>query len=282
MIVFKKNKALQSHIKKLKDKGLKVGFVPTMGALHRGHTSIIERSVAENEITVCSIFVNPTQFNDKKDFEKYPITIEADIQKLEAAGCNILFMPSADEIYPSDFEKKHFELGYLETILEGTHRPGHFQGVAMVVKRLLEIVQPEVLYLGKKDLQQCKVLQYMAITEKLPVAIREADTLREESGLAMSSRNQRLSETDKEKATAIYKSMVFIKENINTKTISELQTQAESMLAEAGFDNIDYVAIIDTSTLKEVINVNEHNKISVAVAAFLNGVRLIDNMEVVK
>ena len=280
MIVFKHIQPLQIHLAKLKEQGLTIGFVPTMGALHKGHLSIIQQSLKANDITVCSIFVNPTQFNDKADFEKYPITIESDIKQLVSTGCSILFLPSADEIYPADFDQKqNFNLGYLETILEGAYRAGHFQGVAMVVKRLLEIVQPHELFLGRKDLQQCKVLQHMVYTEKIPVQITEAPTLREASGLAMSSRNQRLTEVDKEKATAIYKSIVFIKANLLKLNIDELKRQAAQMLTDAGFDKIDYIDIIDSETLLPVTAYSSNQKITAIVAAFIGGVRLIDNME---
>lgn len=281
MIVFKLIKPLQDHLAKLKKQGLKLGFVPTMGALHKGHISIMQQSTKANDITVCSIFVNPTQFNDKSDFEKYPVTIESDIKQLVSAGCNILFLPSADEVYPQDFDKKqHFDLGYLETILEGAYRAGHFQGVAMVVKRLLEIVQPHELFLGRKDLQQYKVLQHMVKEYRVPVKITVADTLREENGLAMSSRNQRLSDAEKEKATVIYKAMQFVKANLLKLNIDELKQRASQMILDAGFEKIDYVDIIDSETLLPVTVFSSNQKITAIIAAFIGGVRLIDNMEV--
>jgi pantoate--beta-alanine ligase len=159
MILFKRPDDLIDFIQKKRKSIVKIGFIPTMGALHKGHISLIEKSKSENDITICSIFINPTQFNNPNDFEKYPVTIDADIEKLELNGCDILFMPSVDDIYPENFQKSHFELGYLDSILEGKHRAGHFQGVCMVVKRLLEIVNCDILYLGQKDYQQCMVIK---------------------------------------------------------------------------------------------------------------------------
>ena len=280
MILFKKGIDLRSWIDYQHVAISKIGFVPTMGALHEGHLSLIEASKKENTITICSIFVNPAQFNDSKDFEKYPVTIEKDILLLEKAGCDVLFIPSVKEIYPDGIAiKKHYELGYIETVLDGKFRPGHFQGVSMVVQRLLEIVLPDRLYLGQKDYQQCmvitKLIELIGLKEKIEVVI--CPTLREPNGLAMSSRNMRLSPDEKEKASVIYKSLLMIKEQFRKENPAILKQKAQQMLEEAGLKP-DYIEIIDAKDFS-VVEKWETNKKTVALAAvFINEVRLIDNM----
>src|SRR5690242_16660019 len=203
MILFKKAKALTEHLQKLRNQNVSVGFVPTMGALHNGHISLIKKAKKECDIVVCSVFVNPVQFNNKTDFEKYPVTIEQDILLLEENKTDILFLPSVKEIYPNGTDKlQHFDLDYLENILEGFYRPGHFQGVCNVVHRLLSIVEPNKIFFGQKDYQQTLVAkkiihQFHQQTEMIVEA-----TLREKDGLAMSSRNMRLSNDARKKATA--------------------------------------------------------------------------------
>ncbi|MBC7721974.1 MAG: pantoate--beta-alanine ligase [Pedobacter sp.] len=279
MIVFKKIDGIKKYLKHQKISGLQIGFVPTMGALHQGHLSLIEMSKKSTEITVCSIFVNPTQFNDSRDFEKYPITIENDILLLEKAGCDVLFLPLAEEIYPNGTAlTTAYNLGNLETILEGKFRPNHFQGVCQIVHRLLKIVQPNELFLGQKDYQQCQVIKKMMQLNGIQAELKISNTLRETSGLAMSSRNMRLSEADKQKATAIYESLKFIQKNINTNSIIELKQEATKALLKSGFKKVDYVEICDAINLQP-ITTNEKSSQKIAlVAAFLNDVRLIDNL----
>ena len=285
MILFKKTASLQQWIKA--QRGLtnnkpenQIGFVPTMGALHQGHISLIQQSKTENGITVCSIFVNPAQFNDPKDFEKYPVTIEKDIEMLEAAGCDVLFLPSVSEIYPEGTATaKHYELGFLETVLDGKFRPGHFQGVCRVVERLLQIVKPDQLYLGQKDYQQCmvisKLVELMGLKDRL--SIRICPTLREADGLAMSSRNIRLNAEERNKAVAIFQGLQYIKENIKPGSLHSLQEKVIENLKASGFQP-DYVCIADAANLKHVENWDGDQKLVALIAAFLNEVRLIDNM----
>src|ERR1051325_5265869 len=229
MILFKKADQLYNYLESQHQNGKKIGFVPTMGALHQGHISLIESSKKENDLTVCSIFVNPTQFNDPKDYEKYPITIEKDIYQLETNGCDIIFIPSLKEIYPDDYKKVHYDLGYLETVLEGKFRPGHFQGVCMVVHRLLEIVTCNNLYLGQKDYQQCMVIKRLIelIGKKEKITVVVCPTLREVDGLAMSSRNTRLNEEERKKATAIFQTLSFMKNNLKKESLDELKEKAK-------------------------------------------------------
>jgi len=277
MILFKKAADLSQYTQLQQSSQKKVGFVPTMGALHDGHLSLVEASKKTNEVTVCSIFVNPTQFNNSEDFKHYPITIEKDIEKLVAAGCDVLFLPNVEEIYPVGYEAKHYDLGHLETVLEGFYRPGHFQGVCQVMDRLLSIAQPTTLYLGVKDYQQCMVITrlvaLMNLQEKLKISIEP--TLREQSGLAMSSRNLRLSETEKEKALAIFRSLEMAKEKIGTEKIAEIEQHGTEVLTENGL-KVDYFRIVDGDTLQEVSETTKHKV--VLVAAWLGNVRLIDNL----
>jgi len=236
------------------------GFVPTMGALHEGHLSLVRLSNAQSPSTVVSIFVNPTQFNDPADFEKYPVTIEKDLALLEKEGCAIVFIPSRGEIYPAGYLAPHYELGYLENILEGKYRPGHFQGVCQVMDRLLRIVEPARLFLGSKDYQQCLVIKKLISLLQLPVEVIQGSIVREPSGLAMSSRNARLSGNGRQKAAAIFHAL---------QNYTDTGTVRTSLL-QAGFEKIDYVEEVDGQTLLPPGKL-------VLVAAFLEGVRLIDN-----
>lgn len=279
MIIFKTVQGIEKVLSKLIPENKKIGFVPTMGALHHGHLSLIEQSKKQADITVCSIFVNPTQFNDQTDFQKYPVTIENDILLLEEAGCDILFLPSVNEMYPQGTVlKQPYNLGFLETLLEGKYRPGHFQGVCQVVHRLLSIVKPQVLFLGQKDYQQCMVIRKMIELAALPVELILGPTHRENSGLAMSSRNMRLSDEGKQKAVAIFNSMQYIKEHITQEDVEALQRKSIDMLLKAGFDPVDYIAICDAHTLAPVDTYQPDKKLVVLVAAFIEGVRLIDNL----
>jgi pantoate--beta-alanine ligase len=278
MIIFKKGLPLQNRLKQLKNINKKIGFVPTMGALHNGHLALIEQSKSPDTTTVCSIFVNPTQFNDKKDFEKYPVTIENDIYLLEKANTDILFIPAVDEIYPDGLATNFsYDLGYLETMLEGFYRPGHFQGVCRVMHKLLNIVQPDDLFMGQKDYQQCMVIKRLIELYKIPTQLHLVPTRREESGLAMSSRNVRLSDEAKQKASAIFKALGFIKNNISSLSIDQLKEKATAIILDAGFEKIDYIEICDADSLMP-LNKFQQTKMVALAAAFIEGVRLIDNM----
>ncbi|HNJ94430.1 MAG TPA: pantoate--beta-alanine ligase [Ferruginibacter sp.] len=278
MIIFKKAADIGIFLQQKRQKNPKTGFVPTMGALHQGHISLIESACSENDLVVCSIFVNPTQFNDPKDFQNYPITIENDIDLLEKAGCDALFLPAVEEMYPAGLEnKKTYALGYLETVLEGRYRPGHFQGVCQVVHRLLTIVPADRLYLGQKDFQQCMVIRKMIELENLHTEIVICPTLRETDGLAMSSRNMRLDKTAREKAVEISRTLLHIKSSLKAGDLSELKTAAVEQLNRTGFKT-DYVEIADADTLELIGRWDGKQKLVALCAAFLGEVRLIDNM----
>lgn len=278
MIIFKKAADIGIFLQQKRQNNPKTGFVPTMGALHQGHISLIESACNENDVVVCSIFVNPTQFNDPKDFQNYPITIENDIDLLEKAGCDALFLPAVEEMYPAGLEnKKTYALGYLETVLEGRYRPGHFQGVCQVVHRLLTIVPADRLYLGQKDFQQCMVIRKMIELENLPIETVICPTLRETDGLAMSSRNMRLDKEAREKAVEISRTLLHIKSSLKAGDLSELKTAAVEQLNRTGFKT-DYVEIADADTLELIGRWDGKRKLVALCAAFLGEVRLIDNM----
>ncbi len=277
MKLIKHIKILKEHVLAHKELGRTIGFTPTMGALHAGHISLIEKSVKENDIGICSIFVNPTQFNNPDDLKKYPITIEADIDLLEKAGCNILFLPSVDEMYLVDEKPSHYNLGNLESLLEGKYRPGHFQGVCIIVDKLLAAVMPHVLYLGKKDYQQCMVIHKMMQEKKYAIQLQICDTVREADGLAMSSRNMRLSVVERKKALCIIESLQMIKEGIKPGNITNLKIAASNFLLNNGY-KVDYTEIADAETLELQNHWDGKRKLVALVAAYLNEVRLIDNI----
>jgi pantoate--beta-alanine ligase len=278
MILFKEAADLEKYIGQQKKEGKIVGFVPTMGALHEGHLSLIKNCKDSCDITVCSIFVNPTQFNDAKDFEKYPISTATDILQLENAVCDVLFLPSVTEIYPNGTQNLSFyELGEIENLLEGKFRPGHFQGVCQVVHRLLTIVSPHFLYMGQKDYQQCMVVKKMVETLKLDVVVKTVDTLREQSGLAMSSRNQRLTADQKQHAKAISKTLQQIKNRYRTTPFKELETEATEYLLKNGFTKIDYVSIANAENLQPADETLSKDSLVALVAATIGEIRLIDN-----
>lgn len=279
MKLLKSAAALSSFVLQSKKNGLTVGFVPTMGALHHGHISLIEKSRAENEITICSIYVNPTQFNNADDFKKYPKTIENDIDMLEKWGCDVLFLPETNEVYTKDFIIQHYNLGYLETLLEGKYRPGHFQGVCQVVHRLLQIVMPDKLYLGQKDYQQCMVISRLIQLMQVNTEVVICPTLREPDGLAMSSRNLRLNKIQRRTAVQIFKTMQLVKNEIAPGNLNLLRQKAVNTLSDAGFC-VDYVEIADAVSLEHIIDWNGSQKAVILVAAYLDDIRLIDNLAI--
>jgi pantoate--beta-alanine ligase len=278
MILFKEIFTLKKQLLIYKEAGKRIGFVPTMGALHQGHISLIREAKKNNDIVVCSIFVNPTQFNNPTDLAKYPKTIEADIDKLTLADCDILFLPEVKEMYKDGEQTKHYELGYLENILEGKHRPGHFQGVCIIVDKLLNAVKPNNIYMGRKDYQQCMVVQAMLQTEKHATKLQICETVREQDGLAMSSRNMRLNETERKQALRIIESLKLVKENIKPGNLLMLKEEAINFLLNNGY-KVDYIEIADASNLTLVNEWDGKQKLVVLVAAFLNEVRLIDNID---
>ena len=257
-----------------------IGFVPTMGALHAGHLSLLRRSKQENDITVCSIFVNPIQFTSQSDLTGYPRMMEQDSKLLTEEGVDILFAPAVDEMYPPGEElQPDLDFGRLDKVMEGKSRPGHLKGVAIVMKKLLDIVKPNRAYFGKKDFQQLTIIQHMVETLKLPVEIVPCEIVRESDGLAMSSRNLRLTIGERQLASKIYDVLMFTKANAGSIPVKKLQLMAQKRLAENPEFQIDYFEIVDNRTLLPVTLWEEPKHIIVCTAVSLGGIRLIDNME---
>lgn len=267
---------LKDKLKALKETGV-IGFVPTMGALHAGHISLVKQAISETQVVVVSIFVNPTQFNDKSDLEKYPRNLEADLKLLEKTGCQIVFAPKTEEIYPEPDTRK-FEFGELETVMEGKHRPGHFNGVAQVVSKLFEIVKPDKAYFGLKDFQQLAIIKEMVTQLNLPVEIVPCAIVREESGLAMSSRNELLSAEERKNAAVISESLFQAYELKKQKSVNELQNWIADNINKNPCLNVEYVEIVDDRRLQHVKSWDEKGGKVCCVAVFCGKVRLIDNI----
>lgn len=279
MEIIYNSEVLEQKVKELKNAGKSIGFTPTMGALHEGHYSLIEQSLSETDISICSIFVNPTQFNNSDDLKKYPRTLEEDCIGLEKAGCHIVFAPSIDEIYPNGPEnyKVELDLNGLDQRMEGEHRPGHFEGVVQVVKRLIDIAGCDRLYMGQKDFQQFTIIQHMIDRLHMPVRLVVCATLRENDGLAMSSRNRRLTPYQREKASIIYRVLNKAKEWIQTKSIEEIEATAMEYMAIPDFKP-EYFSLIDGRTLLPLESMAEGRMIVACTAVWAGEVRLIDNM----
>ncbi|RFZ92790.1 pantoate--beta-alanine ligase [Mucilaginibacter conchicola] len=273
MKTFKTRQAIREYLSA--QANATVGFVPTMGALHNGHIALIKRAKAENDITVCSIFVNPTQFNDPKDLEKYPRPIEADMAKLEAAGCDILFNPEVNEMY-DDNEQWHLDIGPLEQLLEGEFRPGHYQGVTQVVYKLLDIVKPTNLYMGQKDYQQFLIVSRMVELLSIPVNMVMCPIERETDGLAMSSRNVHLSADERKHSLVLSKTLNYIKEHFDISQEAELEEQAMEMLAAEEGVEPEYFRIVDGKTLLPATPAS--TSVVALTAAKVGKTRLIDNV----
>ena len=278
MIILKKVADLTKVIAAIQQTGQTTGFVPTMGALHEGHLSLIRQARKMADITICSIFVNPTQFNDPEDLKKYPVTTDQDIALLESEKVDYLFLPTPAEIYPPDLTKKNYDLGPIETVLEGAHRPGHFQGVAQVIDRLVTIIQPTYMIMGQKDFQQVMVVTKLLKLIDSQTKLITSPTHRQPTGLALSSRNARLREQELIQATAISKALAYGKQHIADTEPRKLEKQMAAQLSEAGFSPIDYVAICHPTNLSPIENYQSGMQAVILIAAFLGEVRLIDNM----
>ena len=259
--------------------GRSIGFVPTMGALHDGHLSLVEESRKANDITVCSIFVNPIQFNKKKDLEKYPHNLNEDLRLLQSAGCDYVFIPEDKEIYPEGTPGLEINFGTLDKVLEGKFRPGHFKGVAIIVKKLFEIIAPDNAYFGKKDYQQLLVIRNLVSVLQLPVKIHACPTFREPDGLAMSSRNLQLTIGEREIASLIYQTLCKVKEKAGHLPVKELRQWAIKKINSNPAFSVEYFEIVDKNDLHILENWKEKENALACTAVFLGDVRLIDNME---
>ena len=259
--------------------GKTIGFVPTMGALHEGHIALVRRARKENDIIGCSIFVNPIQFNNPEDLEKYPRTLEEDLQMLREVGCDLVFVPSATEMYPGPVTEK-YDFGSLERVMEGAFRPGHFNGVAVVVKKLFIIFNPDRAYFGEKDFQQLRIIQALVKMENLPVSIIPCPTVREMDGLAMSSRNRRLTAEERSVAPEIYRTMLEVSLRYGSLNVADARKMALERLTRCGFMP-EYVEIAAVSDLQPVLDWDDKIPTRIFVACFLGKVRLIDNLEII-
>jgi pantoate--beta-alanine ligase len=278
MLIFNTISETQNYLKTQQSAGKTIGFVPTMGALHAGHISLIEQAKTENDLAVCSIFVNPTQFNNPEDLKKYPRTLESDCQLLTPAGCDVVFAPSAEEMYPS-LPQLRMDFGTLETVMEGKFRPGHFNGVGIVVSKLFNIVKPDKAYFGLKDLQQVAVIRRMVQDLSFDLEIIPCSTLRETDGLAMSSRNTRLSPEARTLAPHIYQVLALAKDQLKAgRTAKDTQKAVGQYFAHIPEFELEYFEVSNFDTLLPVEAKIEDGKTALCIAAFLGGVRLIDNI----
>lgn len=280
MIIFTKISQINKFLTDIAQKGSSIGFVPTMGALHEGHLTLIRKANEENDVSVCSIFVNPTQFNNPEDLKKYPRLIEKDILLLEKSDCDVLFYPNADEMYGKEEGLLNVDLLGIDKRLEGEHRPGHFNGVATIVKKLFDAVVPHKAYFGQKDYQQVLVVKTMVKQLNVPVEIVAVPTVREESGLAMSSRNLRLTDEERENAAEIYRVLVWAKENLTKLEAGEIVKVGEERLAKIPGAAVEYFELADGETLAPLVEYKSGQKVVALTAVQVGAVRLIDNMEI--
>ena len=277
MLIFTEIKSLQQKIKSLKN-GTTIGFVPTMGALHEGHLSLVEKAKKENDIVVVSIFVNPTQFDNADDLINYPKTIEKDLSLLKSFNCDIVFTPTPEEIYADDIQSQSFDFDGLEFQMEGKFRAGHFNGVGTIVERLFKVVKPHKAYFGEKDFQQIQIIRKMVEKRNLPVQIISCPIHREKDGLAMSSRNTRLTTAQRAAAPFIYETLTKAKTLFGTKNASEVIKWVENEFKNHPLFNLEYVEIADEEMLLPVETKNPTKKYRAFIAVFAGKVRLIDNI----
>lgn len=279
MLVFTSILLLKEQLQTFKNQGQSIGFVPTMGALHRGHLSLIEESLKVNDVTVVSIFVNPTQFNNQEDIDKYPRTVEEDIALIHSLNARvIIFIPSVKEMYQQEIVSNHFEFDGIEHELEGKFRPGHFDGVATVVKHLFEIVTPNRAYFGEKDFQQLQIIRKLVKKLSLEVEIKGCPIYREPNGLAMSSRNQRLNSSEKEEAKIIYQALLEAKKQFGTKSVTQIKKWILNFFKNNSNFKLEYFEIADEDTLKPITRKIKTKKYRAFIAVYCNTIRLIDTI----
>jgi pantoate--beta-alanine ligase len=269
---------LKHRIDYLKSTGKVVGLVPTMGSLHDGHLSLIKIAKEHCDVVVCSIYINPTQFNDQKDFEKYPNNLSNDLKLLEIASCDIAFTPIVEEIYPEGIKNVEYEIGSIGDVMEGKFRKGHFNGVIQVVKRLFDLVNPDVAVFGMKDFQQLAIINWMIVFFKYEIKIIGAPIFRERDGLAMSSRNIRLNSEEREIAVNLSKTLFYIRDNYKKYPLLELINRAKEKLEAVDKLTIEYLEIVDTNSLQRIDEIESAQSAGIFIAAKAGEVRLIDNV----
>jgi pantoate--beta-alanine ligase len=278
--IFENVNELNDHLNECRNSGQSIGFVPTMGALHEGHMSLVQQSVNECDITVCSIYVNPTQFNNLNDLEKYPRTIDNDLAMLTVQKCNIVYLPKEEEVYPQGRAVLDYDIGTLASVMEGFYRPGHFQGMITIVKKFFDLVQPNKAYFGEKDFQQLSIIRKMVREYKLNIDIVGCSIIREPHGLAMSSRNERLDDDTRSKCDLIFKSLQKIKLLKKNNSVSQVKQHIIDTINASGFLKIDYFELADSVTLKAITNWKDSNNIRAFIAVYCGEVRLIDNIKI--
>lgn len=279
MEVLKNKKTLQDFIERQKEMGKKIGFAPTMGALHNGHLSLYEAARKENDLVISSIFVNPTQFNNAEDLEKYPRDTDRDISLLENSGLvDAVYLPQVEDIYPEKTESQHYDYDGLENEMEGKSRPGHFDGVGTVVEELFRQVKPNNAYFGEKDFQQLAIIRKMVEKKQLPIKIIGVSIYRADNGLALSSRNQRLAEGRKGDAKIIFETLIKVKEWFKNISVSEIKEKINEIFSTQENMELEYFLIADESTLKEINQKENGNSYRAFIVVNVDGVRLIDNM----
>ncbi|MBX2816848.1 MAG: pantoate--beta-alanine ligase [Saprospiraceae bacterium] len=277
MHVFTTHSGLTSYLSAFQDSSLTIGCVPTMGALHKGHMALMQKAKSETDLVVATIFVNPTQFNEKADLTNYPKPLAKDIGMLEAAEVDVLFLPTESVVYPPDFEAVQVDLAGLDLVMEGKFRPGHFAGVVTVVHRLLELVEPNRLYMGLKDYQQQAIISHMIEALRLEVDLIPCPIVREDDGLAYSSRNARLTTKHRQIASSIHNVLLKCKQKCASDPVKEVRVWAIDALNSAGF-RTEYVEFVDGKTLQSIDRMDDHSLVIACVASWLGEVRLIDNM----
>ena len=279
MLIFKTQLALIEHLKVNSDSKTIIGFVPTMGALHQGHLSLVQKSFENNDLTIVSIFVNPTQFNNPEDLKKYPRNLESDVAKFKTISNNIItYAPSVDDVYEGNTSSKSFYFDGLENQMEGKFRPGHFEGVGTIVKRLFEIVKPTNAYFGEKDFQQLQIIKKLVEKENFLINIVGCPILREENGLAMSSRNERLSTNERNSAAIIYRTLMEVKLKFSNVSLSEINLWVNQVFENQHDFKLDYFEIADETTLLTCKSKNPDQKSRAFIAVFVNNIRLIDTI----
>lgn len=278
MEVIKQVSTLREHIQALRCSGKRIGFVPTMGALHEGHLQLLRAAAQANDITVCSIFVNPTQFNNPEDFKLYPRTLEQDMDMLQTVGCDILFAPEADDIYSKQQQLLQFSFGALERVMEGEHRPGHFNGVATIVSKLFHYVQPHRAYFGQKDLQQVAIVRQLVQALSFDLELVCVPTVREPDGLAMSSRNKRLNPEQRALSACLYQAMQQASQQLGLQPLESIKAGAVAYLQSIPQVQPEYFEVVDAYTLQPLRQVEAGQEVAICVAAQVGPVRLIDNV----
>jgi pantoate--beta-alanine ligase len=278
MQIFDKINDLKSALKPYKAKYKVIGFVPTMGALHNGHISLVETSLKKNDVTIVSIYVNPTQFNDINDLKNYPRNFQQDFNMLEKIGCQIVFTPTDHEMYPEP-DNRVFDFGNMANMMEGKHRPGHFNGVAQIVTKLFDAVQPDNAYFGQKDFQQLSIIQKIVKDLNYPINIEACPIVREPDGLAMSSRNMLLGANERQAAPLINKTLLEARNMINTINLSEIASFVEQSINHNQFLKLEYFEAVNTHTLQQVKEITGNEPVTACIAVFAGKIRLIDNIE---